>query len=113
MPAGCRVAAQATAIARPITPVSTEPMITSNRSAPRLAIEIFLSTAYDWINARPQGARVVPSVAATASQPACDTGMRGTSELFTTSDQSGPARMPSMMYSDNVEEITNSTPSMR
>ena len=44
-PARLSVAAQATAIARPITPVNTEPINTSTRSQRKLATVIFLSTA--------------------------------------------------------------------
>src|SRR4249919_893765 len=96
-PALWRVAAQATAMASPITPVSAEPMTTSIRSQRRLATVIFLSTAYDWMNASPQGASVVPKVAAIATQPAAVEGKWGTNELYQTSDQSGLAKMPSTM----------------
>ena len=39
--------------------------------------------------------------------------MLGTSECRQTKDQSGPARMPSTMYSAKVEEMNSNTRSIR
>jgi hypothetical protein len=40
---------------KPITPVSTDPMMTSSRSYRRSSTVSFLSTAYDWIKLSPRG----------------------------------------------------------
>ena len=74
---------------------------------------IFLSTAYDWINASPHGASVVPNDAAKATHPSRLTGRRGTSAPENTSDHTGPARTPFTTYSANVAEMANSTRSTR
>jgi hypothetical protein len=55
--------AQAITMKKPITPVITAPAITSTRSSARALGRSRLSTAYDWMNASPQGASVVPTVA--------------------------------------------------
>ena len=81
----------------PITPVKIEPITTSTFSQRRLATVIFLSTAYDWMKASPQGASVVPRAAAIAIQPAVDSGKFGTSAFVQTACQSGAARMAATM----------------
>jgi len=69
-------------------------MITSMRSSRRSSIFSRLSTAYDWMKARPQGASVVPSVATATSTASRVSGMPGTTRPLAVAPQSGCERNP-------------------
>ena len=53
-----------------------------------------LSTAYDWMNASPQGAIVVPTVAVITSTSLRPSESDGTTAPRAAADQSGPASAP-------------------
>lgn len=65
------------------------------------------------MKANPHGASVVPSVAAIAIQQILSSGICGTMELCQTNDQSGLAKMPSMIYSAKVDDTISKMRSTR
>jgi len=80
-----------------MTPVMTAPTTTSMRSYRRSSGRSRLSTAYDWMKARPQGASVVPTVAVAIRIASRVSGKSGTTRPRAVAPQSGPAISPDTM----------------
>ena len=78
IPSLFNVAAHVITTKKPIIPVSKDPVHTSMRRSFKSSRVKRLSTAYDWMKARPHGARVVPRVAVARKRASWVNGIDGT-----------------------------------